>query len=213
MDHEGKVILGSLAGILSYMILLVISITDAMRNYDAMAHISPLHVSFLITLALVIFWFLPISIFVHRNAQMANMKKTAFVSKKLIIFFVLFALMGTVSVVAELFDKPSNKETDYYTSINQTIKDQDFYIARVSDSEISLYDKNNIIVETIGFDFYDRSIPLVYIRKEHGNLYFVTAGSVDDEYGVVFMNDSTNNLDGIISLERIGGNSYLYSTR
>ena len=103
MDHEGKVILGSLAGILSYMVLLVISIRDVMRNYEAMVHISPLHVSFLITLALVIFWFLPISIFVHRNAQMANMKKTAFISKRLIFFFVLFALMGGISILQELF--------------------------------------------------------------------------------------------------------------
>ena len=213
MDHEGKAILGSLAGILSYMVLLVVSIGDVMRNYEAMVHISPLHVSFLITLALVIFWFLPISIFVHRNAQMANMKKTAFISKRLIFFFVLFALMGTVSVVAELFDKPSNTEADYYASINQAIKDQDFYTARVSKGQITLYDKNNLIVETMSFDFYGRSMPLVTIRKEFGNLYFVTAGSVDDEYGVVFMNDSANNLDGITSLERLGGNAFLYSTR
>lgn len=54
---------------------------------------------------------------------------------------------------------------------------------------------------------------LVTIRKEFGNLYFVTAGSVDDEYGVVFINDSANDLDGIMSLERIGGNAFLYSTR
>lgn len=113
----------------------------------------------------------------------------------------------------KIFDKPSSAEIEYYTSINRMIKDQDFYTARVSEGEISLYDKNNIIIETMGFDFYDRSIPLVTIRKEFGNLYFVTAGSVDDEYGVVFMNDSANNLDGIMSLERIGGNAFLYSTR
>ena len=103
MDHEGKAILGSLAGILSYMVLLVVSIGDVMRNYEAMVHISPLHVSFLITLALVIFWFLPISIFVHRNAQMANMKKTAFISKGLMFFFILFALMSGFSILQELF--------------------------------------------------------------------------------------------------------------
>ncbi|MBQ5671196.1 MAG: hypothetical protein IIV43_02425, partial [Oscillospiraceae bacterium] len=68
MDHKEKAVLGSLAGILSYMVLLVISIMDFMRNYETITHISPLHVSFLILLALVIFWFLPISIFVHRNA-------------------------------------------------------------------------------------------------------------------------------------------------
>ena len=113
----------------------------------------------------------------------------------------------------KIFDKPNSAEIEYYTSINRMIKDQDFYTARVSKGQITLYDKNNIIVETMGFDFYDRSIPLVTIRKEFGNLYFVTVGSVDDEYGVVFMNDSTNNLDGIMSLERIGGNAFLYSTR
>ena len=113
----------------------------------------------------------------------------------------------------KIFDKPNSAEIEYYTRINRMIKDQDFYIARVSEGQITLYDKNNIIVETMGFDFYDRSIPLVTIRKEFGNLYFVTAGSVDDEYGVVFMNDSANNLDGIMSLERVGGNAFLYSTR
>lgn len=113
----------------------------------------------------------------------------------------------------KIFDKPSSAEIEYYTSINRMIKDQDFYTARVGEGQITLYDKNNIIVETMGFDFYDCSIPLVTIRKEFGNLYFVTAGSVDDEYGVVFMNDSANNLDGIMSLERVGGNAFLYSTR
>ena len=103
MDHKEKAVLGSLAGILSYMVLLVISIRDVMRNYETITHISPLHVSFLILLALVIFWFLPISIFVHRNAKMANMKKTAFVSKALMIFFVLFALMSGFAILQELF--------------------------------------------------------------------------------------------------------------
>lgn len=103
MDHKEKAVLGSLAGILSYMVLLVVSIRDVMRNYEAMAHISPLHVSFLIPLALVIFWYLPISIFVHRNAQMANMKKTAFISKGLMFFFILFALMSGFSILQELF--------------------------------------------------------------------------------------------------------------
>lgn len=131
--------------------------------------------------------------------------------KKLITAILCIALLFVFGF--KIFDKPNSAEIEYYTSINRMIKDQDFYTARVSEGQITLYDKNNIIVETMGFDFYDRSIPLVTIRKEFGNLYFVTAGSVDDEYGVVFMNDSANNLDGIMSLERLGGNAFLYSTR
>ena len=139
-----------------------------------------------------------------RKARQIEMKKPV----AAILCIALLLVFGF-----KIFDKPNSAEIEYYTSINRMIKDQDFYTARVSEGEISLYDKNNIIVETMGFDFYDRSIPLVTIRKEFGNLYFVTARSVDDEYGVVFMNDSANNLDGIMSLERVGGNAFLYSTR
>ncbi len=131
--------------------------------------------------------------------------------KKLAVSILCIALLLVFGF--KIFDKPSSAEIEYYTSINRIIKDQDFYTARVGEGQITLYDKNNIIVKTMGFDFYDRSIPLVTIRKEFGNLYFVTAGSVDDEYGIVFMNDSANNLDGIMSLERLGGNAFLYSTR
>ena len=131
--------------------------------------------------------------------------------KKLAVSILCIALLLVFGF--KIFDKPSSAEIEYYTSINRIIKDQDFYTARVGEGQITLYDKNNIIVKTMGFDFYDRSIPLVTIRKEFGNLYFVTAGSVDDEYGIVFMNDSANNLNGIMSLERLGGNAFLYSTR
>ncbi len=131
--------------------------------------------------------------------------------KKLITAILCIALLFVFGF--KIFDKPNSAEIEYYTSINRMIKDADFCTARVDEGQITLYDTDNSVIETIEFDFYDRSIPLVYIRKELGNLYFVTAGSVDDEYGVVFMNDSSNNLDGIMSLERIGGNAFLYSTR
>ena len=214
MEHKDKAVLGCIAGILSYLLLLVISCVDVVRNNEAVNHVTALNANFLILLALVIFWYLPISISVHRNAKAANMKKTALISKVLIIFFTLFALSGAIEVAAELYDKPNNTEVDYYTSINQTIKDHDFYTARVSDNEINLYDKNNILTETIGFDSYDQSIPLIYIRKEAPCTYFITGGAVDDEVGILFMNERTDsNLDGIASLEHLGGNASLYSTR
>ncbi len=132
--------------------------------------------------------------------------------KKLVTALLCIGIICVLGV--KLFDKPNSAEVDYYTSINRMIKDADFYTAHVNEGQITLYDTDNSVIETIALDFYDRSIPLVYIRKEGNSLYFVTAGSVDDEYGIVFMNDGSDYmLDGIMSLERIGGNSFLYSTR
>lgn len=49
--------------------------------------------------------------------------------------------------------------------------------------------------------------------KDGSTVWFIISGSVDDEQGIIFINDDSNSvLDGIKSIERIGGNSYYYST-
>ena len=102
----------------------------------------------------------------------------------------------------------------YCYKINSVIKDMDFEVAKVSKNKISLYDDQKALINEMIFDSYEDNIKVVRIRKEANKVYFITAGSVDDERGVVFINDDSNAvLDGIKSIERIGGNSYYYSTK
>ncbi|MBQ3009924.1 MAG: hypothetical protein IJD81_01900 [Oscillospiraceae bacterium] len=113
-----------------------------------------------------------------------------------------------------LLCRPANRDIEYCTEINRLIQSRDFVTARVSEGEICLYDENDAVIETIAFEGYNRRVPLVYIRREESSLFFVTAGSVDDESGFLFVNDGADSLlDGIKLLERVGGNSYYYSTR
>lgn len=102
----------------------------------------------------------------------------------------------------------------YFYQINSVIKDEDFTIAKVEDYKIMLYNAKNELQKEILFDGYDAGIKQIYIHKEGPVIYFVTGGAVDDEQGVLFINDASNQiLDGIASIKRIGGNSYQYSTR
>ena len=133
-------------------------------------------------------------------------KKIAFISVSCVLFLCF------VCVMFRVINKPSINE-DYYYRINRTIKDYDFYRAEVSDGTIILYDKSGTVTQQLPFDDNRRNAPLVYIRKDGACLYFILSGAVDDETGVIFVNDDSNQiLDGINVLRRIGGNSYYYDT-
>lgn len=102
---------------------------------------------------------------------------------------------------------------NYFYQINSLIKNADFHTAKVEDYKIILYNLENELTQEIVFEDYNNGIKLRSVRKEGSIIYFITGGSVDDEKGVIFINDDTNNMfDGIKSIKRIGGNSYQYST-
>lgn len=106
-----------------------------------------------------------------------------------------------------------SKEETYFYQINALIKDADFYTARVEEGKIVLYNAESEPICEMEFHDYDKSIKLIYVRKEGAVIHFITSGAVDDEQGIIFINDDSNrSLDGIKSLRRIGGNSYQYST-
>lgn len=102
---------------------------------------------------------------------------------------------------------------EYFHKINKLIKDEDFCTAKVKDGKIELYDSQQNPIRELPFDQYDKSITLLYARKEGALIFFVTSAAVDDEQGILFINDDSNNmLDGIHSIKRIGRNSYEYDT-
>ncbi len=130
------------------------------------------------------------------------------------IFAILIAILITAGFAySACTDITVKKEEEYFYKINTLLRDMDFYTAKTTDNTIELYDSENTLTDTIAFDDYDKSISLVYIRKEGSVIYFITSAAVDDEWGVMYINDDSNNiLDGVKSIKRIGGNSYQYST-
>ena len=102
---------------------------------------------------------------------------------------------------------------EYFYKINKLIRDENFYTAKAYDGKIVLYDSQQDPIKEISFDKYDKNIDFLYARKEGPIIFFVTSGAVDDEKGILFINDDSNNiLNGIKSIKRIGGNSYEYDT-
>ena len=102
---------------------------------------------------------------------------------------------------------------EYCYKINSIIKDIDFQTAKIKEGEIVLYGNNNVYIQQIPFNEYKKDKKIMTVRKDGDRVYFAINGTVDDEQGIVFINDDSNAvLDGVKSIERIGGNSYLYST-
>lgn len=107
----------------------------------------------------------------------------------------------------------STEDYDLYCNeINKLIKDIDFDKGNIYDSKIVLYN-DEAEVFSVEYEDYDGNFKIRYIRKEENKIFFVLNASVDDDDGIVFVNDNTNSLmDGLWSLERINGNSYKYKT-
>ena len=107
----------------------------------------------------------------------------------------------------------SSERNIYYYKINSLIKDEDFSTAKIEESKIILYNEKREMEKEIIFDEYDKRIPVLYIRKDENLIFFVEWGIVDDEGGIVFMNNELESiLDGIYHIDRIDGNYFKYST-
>lgn len=132
--------------------------------------------------------------------------------KRNVCLVLIFVMLGIFYLTS--CDSSSNKNTeDYLYKINSIIKDMDFYTAKANENKIRLYDNKQEMIKEIPFEDYNDNIEFIYARKEETAIYFVMSGSVDDEQGIMFVNDDSDDfLDGIKTITRIGGNSYQYST-
>lgn len=116
-------------------------------------------------------------------------------------------------VLSACNNQRNNQEYEYFYEINSIIKNDNFFTAKVDSYTIYLYDQDLNQIAEIPFATYSPKIQILEIRKSGSIIYFVTNGAIDDEEGILFINDDTNRiLDGIKSIKRIGGNSYQYST-
>ena len=132
--------------------------------------------------------------------------------KKRIVFLFIPVVICVMCIITS--DRITNDELEYYTEINSLIKDMEFYTANIEETQITFFDDNNSIISTMHFDFFDPKVDLIYIRKEGDSIFFIINANIDDESGVVFMNGGSDYiLNGIVSLKRVGGNSYQFDSR
>lgn len=130
----------------------------------------------------------------------------------LLIVIMIVIILGVVSWLTILPQYSTNRN-DYYYSINSLIKDYSFSIAKIEDDKIVLYGVEGEQIDAVDFKKSCDSKNPIYIRKYRNNLFFVENVAIDDENGILFINDNSNEiLDGIWSIKRVGGNSYKYST-
>lgn len=132
--------------------------------------------------------------------------------KRNVCFVLILVILGMFILVSCGYSNNKNIE-EYLYKINSIIKDMDFYTAKVDENKIILYNTEQEMIKEIPFGDYNGNIKFIYARKEESAIYFVMSGSVDDEQGIMFVNDNSDGfLDGIKTINRIGGNSYQYST-
>lgn len=133
------------------------------------------------------------------------------------LFLVLVVLAGflfaSCNTDIHVNEKYHNDQAEYFYQINNLIKDMDFHTAKAHQNKLELYNNKFELIEEITFEAYDDKIDFIAARKDGANIYFIINGSVDDEAGILFVNDGSDAfLDGVKSIDRLGGNSYYYST-
>ena len=129
---------------------------------------------------------------------------------KRLIYFSIFCVVLLFVCSCQRIDYEKAEEELY--EINLLIKDTNFNTGKVEGDMIFLYNEKNEKVKEVKLNRIFKT-NIKSIRKEKNLIYFVLSGSVDDEDGIVFINDNVNDvLDGVKTIKRIGGNSYQYSS-
>ncbi len=141
--------------------------------------------------------------------------------KKILFYLPLCTLIAVVLFQCSVFcinnvknhENPIDEKEQYCRKINEIIRDLEFHSAEAKDEKIILYDKDRNPTSEIPFAEYDESQKLIYARKSGDIVYFTTGGSVDDEWGIMFVNDGSDSMmDTIWRADRMGGNAYEYNT-
>ena len=132
--------------------------------------------------------------------------------KKYIAILVLFCIVAGLFYCCKGDD--IHEQERYFGKINSIIKDLEFHTAKAKDGKIILYNKEYDPISEIPFEEYDKGIKFIGAHKDGPVVYFITGGAVDDEWGIMFVNDheADDILEGVHQVNRIGGNAYEYST-
>lgn len=96
-------------------------------------------------------------------------------------------------------------------SIYTEIQDEAFFTGRWEGNTVFLHDDSFREIKQISTE-YKSGKNSVRIIKDFNQIRFVLGGSVDDEYGIIFVKGTTVDMSGMYSVKRLSGNSYYYET-
>lgn len=150
----------------------------------------------------------------QKEARKEERKNTTHDYKVAIISVVLSALVALLSknVFTFFITDSIDKYNEYCYEINRAIKDIDFEKGDISDRKLILYNDGKEVYNQ-SYENFDSKYKIIYIRKDGNKVFFVLNASVDDEDGIVYLNGENGNImNGLWSLERLGGDSYNYKT-
>ena len=131
--------------------------------------------------------------------------------KKMLCILLLLFCMASISC-----KKEEVLINDVCYNINKLVRDYNFASGNIKNKTIYLYDNDReLLIQLSSGDLDSTQLnKILYFYKKENQIYFVLTRSVDDEEGILYINDENNNiLSGIWSVKRIGGNSYVYNTR
>ncbi len=120
--------------------------------------------------------------------------------KRTVSILLAFVISLIITFFCGCSVKSDSELEEYCHSVNELICNIDFSYAKTEGKTIILYsDKNQIIDEIITeCDNIDAEQQIKYIQKEGNIVYFIQSVAIDDEFGIMFINDETNNvLNGI----------------
>ena len=90
------------------------------------------------------------------------------------------------------------------------------YVSAQDDGSFLLHnygepDRSATLPEAIADMLHERD--LLGLRKSSDDVFFITSGAVDDEWGYVISGDSAVCMDGLWHLDRVDGHVYSFSTK
>lgn len=90
------------------------------------------------------------------------------------------------------------------------------YVSAQDDGSFLLHnygepDRSATLPEAIADMLHERD--LLGLRKSGDDVFFITSGAVDDEWGYVISRDSAVDMDGLWHLDRVDGNVYRFYTK
>ncbi|PWL44983.1 MAG: hypothetical protein DBY45_04855 [Clostridiales bacterium] len=120
--------------------------------------------------------------------------------RRILIGVCLVLVIGLLFYYFIFIHKSRAQYIAYCSQINEILNEEEFFVASVWSNPLELNDRHFSIIKKIEFPNFDKHYRIYGISKdENKNIYFALGGAVDDNWGILFINDPSVNLhfDGI----------------
>ena len=114
--------------------------------------------------------------------------------RRILIGICLIFVIGLLFYYLVFVHKSRTQYIAYCSQINEILKEEEFFVASAQSNPLELKDQDFSIIKKIEFPNFDKNYRIYGISKdEHNNIYFPLGGAVDDNWGIVFVNDPSIN--------------------